>query len=125
MTGKFIFSDDDIIKLEALGSCLSKYQIADYFCISRPTLDAAFKRQESALLHYKRGKAKCIAEISGSLIENAKDGDTAACCFYLKTQAGWKESKDDTSKVQEAEPIRPVFTVAQPKSDIKVTNGAE
>jgi hypothetical protein len=44
---------------------------------------------------YKKGKSRAIADIAGSLISKARDGDTASAIFYLKTQAGWREVSRD------------------------------
>lgn len=38
------------------------------------------------------GKAETIAKVAGSLVKKALGGDTASAIFYLKTQAGWKET---------------------------------
>jgi len=37
-------------------------------------------------------KAKANATIGGALFNKAKTGDTAAMIFWMKTQAGWRES---------------------------------
>ena len=44
-------------------------------------------------------KCKANATIGGALFNKAKGGDTAAMIFWMKTQAGWKETTvvDNTS----------------------------
>ena len=46
--------------------------------------------------HYRKeldqSKAKANATIGGALFNKAKSGDTAAMIFWMKTQAGWKET---------------------------------
>lgn len=46
--------------------------------------------------HYRdeldQSKAKANASIGGALFNKAKAGDTAAMIFWMKTQAGWKET---------------------------------
>lgn len=46
--------------------------------------------------HYREeldiSKAKANATIGGALFNKAKGGDTAAMIFWMKTQAGWKET---------------------------------
>ena len=39
-------------------------------------------------------KAKANATIGGALFNKAKTGDTAAMIFWMKTQAGWRETKE-------------------------------
>ena len=39
-------------------------------------------------------KAKSNATIGGALFNKAKNGDTAAMIFWMKTQAGWRETKE-------------------------------
>lgn len=54
-------------------------------------------------LHYRDeldiSKAKANATIGGALFNKAKAGDTAAMIFWMKTQAGWRETinNDHTS----------------------------
>ncbi len=46
--------------------------------------------------HYRKeldqSKAKANATIGGALFNKAKSGDTTAMIFWMKTQAGWKET---------------------------------
>lgn len=46
-----------------------------------------------------QSKAKANATIGGALFNKAKSGDTTAMIFWMKTQAGWKETSvtDHTS----------------------------
>ena len=81
------------IQVEALAACLSQEQIADYFGITRPTFAAIIERDEEVSLRYKRGKAQAISDVAGGLLQMAKAGDTASAIFYLKTQAGWRETQ--------------------------------
>lgn len=46
--------------------------------------------------HYRdeldQSKAKANATIGGALFNKARSGDTTAMIFWMKTQAGWKET---------------------------------
>ena len=75
-----------------MGAVLSIEQISSYFGFCRDTFTAICKRQPEVFRHYKKGKAKAIATVAKGLLRKALDGDTASAIFYLKTQAGWKET---------------------------------
>jgi hypothetical protein len=92
-------TDEQKAQVEALASVLSQDQIADYFGITRPTFVAIMDRDPDVLLRYKRGKARAIKDVSQGLLQKALQGDTVCMMFYLKTQAGWRETNrvDHTS----------------------------
>lgn len=85
-------SKEQIEQVEGLASVLSQDQISDYFGICRPTFAAMIKRDPDICLRYKMGKAKAIGKVAQGLLQKARDGDTASAIFYLKTQAGWRET---------------------------------
>jgi len=95
MSKKIELNDDQRSELKTLGAVLNQQQLADYFGFTKETLIQIFKRDNEALLMYKKGKSRAIADIAGSLISKARDGDTASAIFYLKTQAGWREVSRD------------------------------
>jgi hypothetical protein len=80
-------------EVETLAPFLSIEQIADYFGMSKPTFYSIMERDDDISLRYKRGRAKVVADISNSLIMKAREGDNACMFFYLKTQAGWRETE--------------------------------
>lgn len=84
--------DEQRAQVEALAAYLSQEQIADYFGITRPTFAAMIERDDDISLRYKRGKAKAIGTVAQGLLQKARSGDTASAIFYLKTQAGWRET---------------------------------
>ena len=86
-------TEDQKEQVEKLAAYLTQDQMADYFGMTRPTLAAIMERDEEVLLRYKRGKSRAIGAIANSLIQKARDGDTACMMFYLKTQAGWRETE--------------------------------
>ena len=85
-------TDAQVQEVQTLSAVLNTTQIADYLGISHVTFKAIRDRDERVCFAYKNGKAKAIATIAGNLIKSAKDGNTAAMIFYLKTQAGWRET---------------------------------
>jgi hypothetical protein len=65
---------------------------AAYFGIGRRTFYSMMQRDEEIAARYKRGKAKAIGVIAQGLINKARSGDTTSMIFFLKTQAGWRET---------------------------------
>lgn len=88
-----VFDDAQTAQVEALAAVLSKAQMADYFGISETTLRQVEERQPEVSDAYKRGKAKAIGNVAKNLIQQAQTGNISAAIFYLKTQAGWKETQ--------------------------------
>jgi len=60
--------------------------VADLLGIDDKTL-RKFYREE-----LDQSKAQANAAVGGALFNKAKSGDTAAMIFWMKTQAGWKET---------------------------------
>ena len=87
-----VFDEDQVKQVEHLASVLSKHQLADYFNISENTFREIEGRQPEVSEAYKKGKAKAIGAIGQSLITQARNGNLGAAIFYLKTQAGWRET---------------------------------
>lgn len=85
-------TEEQKAQVEALAAYLTQDQIADYFGITRPTFFAMMEREPDIALRYKRGKAKAIGAVAQGLIQQARAGDKVAAMFYLKTQAGWRET---------------------------------
>ncbi len=83
---------EQIAQVETLASVLSQEQIADYLGIAKSTFQAILDRDPVVFGHYKKGKSKAIASVAQGLLKKALSGDTASAIFYLKTQAGWKET---------------------------------
>ena len=82
-------------EVETLAAVLTAAQMADYFAIGRTTFFALMDRDPGIAERYKRGKARAIGAIGAiaqGLIAKARGGDTASMIFYLKTQAGWRET---------------------------------
>lgn len=84
----------DLKQVEALAANgLTMQQIADSLGISRTTLQMRKAENEQFEQAIKRGKAKGIAIVTNKLMEQIKSGNTTAIIFFLKSQAGWKESQ--------------------------------
>lgn len=81
-------------QVENLAAYLSQEQIADYFGIGKTTWFAMLQRDFDISERYKRGKAKAIGAVAQGLLQKARAGDTTSAIFYLKTQAGWRETQN-------------------------------
>ena len=81
-----------VAEVETLAAVLNAQQMADYFGIGRTTFFALMEREPEIGERYKKGKARAVGAIAQSLIQKARGGDTACMIFYLKTQAGWRET---------------------------------
>ncbi len=99
MSKKIKLTDEQRSEVETLAPFLNQEQIADYFGISLRTFQRMMDADPELLAFYKRGKARAVKDIAGSLLSMARDGDKVAAMFYLKTQAGWRETNriDHTS----------------------------
>ncbi|MCL1630132.1 hypothetical protein M3N55_15515 [Roseibaca sp. V10] len=87
-----MLSPDQVREVETLAALLSQDQIADYFGICRNTFRAICARDREVDERCKRGKAKAIAHVANGLLQKARAGDTTSAIFFLKTQAGWRET---------------------------------
>ena len=67
-------------------------QLADFFGMGRSTFFELIKTDKVIAKMFAKGKAAAIANVSKNLVQKALDGNTSAMMFYLKTQAGWKET---------------------------------
>lgn len=97
-------SPHQIAEVETLAALLSQDQIADYLGISRATFHALCKREPDVAESYRRGKAKAIAHVANGLLQKARAGDRTAAIFYLKTQAGWRETEAMAHSSEQASP---------------------
>ena len=102
-----VLDEKELDQLEALAAVLSSEQIADYFGIGRTTFYDIMERQPEVTERYKKGRVKAIGSVGKGLLQKAMSGDTASAIFYLKTQAGWKETqqvehKHDLAPLSEA-----------------------
>lgn len=104
---------EQIKQVEKLASVLNQTQLAEYFEMSHTTFIEVCKRQPKVSLAYKKGRASAIEKVATSLIQQAIEGNTTAQMFYLKTQAGWRET-DKTDENGDPIPTTLVFNVAQP-----------
>lgn len=90
---------EQIREVETLAAVLNQQQIADYLGIPHRTFQAILERDDDVSASYKRGRARAIGSVSQSLLKSAREGNTTAQIFYLKTQAGWRETAADHAEL--------------------------
>ena len=90
-----VFDETQIAQVEALAAVMSKRQICDYLGVGETTFREIEGRQPEVSDALKKGKAKAIGSVGQSLIQQARNGNISAAIFYLKTQAGWRESEQE------------------------------
>lgn len=84
----------DLAKVESLAANgLTQEQIALALGISESTLQKRKRESTEFTAAIKRGKAKGIAVVTNKLMESIKAGNMTGMIFFLKTQAGWKETQ--------------------------------
>ena len=110
MPAKIDLTEKQISEIETLAIFLTQQQMADYFGICKRTFANMIERDERILINYNKGRAKGIAKIATGLFQRAMSGDTASAIFYLKTQAGWRETQviDNKSSDGSMSPAKPV-----------------
>ena len=101
---KVVFSSQDLDIVSCLSATMSVEQIAGYFGISKTTFYEVAKRQPELLERYQQGKCKRIAEYSEIVHQHILNGDKDLLKFYLRTQAGWTDKKEEIP-VTELPPI--------------------
>lgn len=98
-------TQDQKAEVETLAAVLTAEQVADYFGIARRTFYSMMQRDEEIAARYKRGKARAIGVIAQGLINKARSGDTTSMIFFLKTQAGWRETTHVATVEPDVEPL--------------------
>tara|TARA_Y100001963_G_scaffold63556_1_gene88545 strand:+ start:1572 stop:1994 length:423 start_codon:yes stop_codon:yes gene_type:complete len=63
-------------------------------------------RNDVAKAAFEEGKTETKAKVAGALVKKALNGDTASAIFYLKTQAGWKETSVQEHTGKDGGPIQ-------------------
>lgn len=88
-----VLTEGELEQVEKLAGILTSEQLADFLGIGRTTFYEIMVRQPEVSERYKRGRAHVIGGVGKNLVQKALSGDNAAMIFYLKTQAGWKETQ--------------------------------
>lgn len=114
-----------VVQLEALAAYLTLDQISAYFGISHMTLLKIREEQPEIDLVYKRGRVRAISDVAESLLARCRAGNIAAICFYLKTQANWRETSNLEVVGKDGGPIQTHAATFNFNFDLKDFNDEE
>jgi len=96
-----VFTDEQLKELEILSAICTLDEIADYFGIARETFRQIKIRDEEVSSLYKKGRIQAKGVMGSRLFKKGViEGDVTAMIFYMKTQGGWKEAKEETEQEQ-------------------------
>lgn len=88
------FSAKQIKQVETLAEYgLTQQQIAHALGYAKRTTEKIIAEDERAKAAYKSGRARGINAIAKTVYRKAMEGNVACAFFYLKTQAGWRETE--------------------------------
>jgi hypothetical protein len=93
-------TEQQIKDVEEMASHLTQAQMAGYLGIGERTFRDIMARDDRLSAAYKKGRSSKIKEVVDNLFDKCQAGDTTAIIFFLKTQAGWREPRDDAETVQ-------------------------
>lgn len=102
-------SDIDFSQVEELAARGMTYeQIADSLGICAKTLLRHRRKMPDLETMIKRGRAKGIAQVSDALFRQALSGNVTAQIFWLKINAGWKETTVVENVGKDGAPLMPM-----------------
>lgn len=109
-------TNEQVAQIEKLAAVLTQEQIGDFLGMSDRTLRRRLLDDERVLSAYQKGRAASIAGVATNLLKQARDGNTTAAIFYLKTQAGWKETAAHEISGRDGVPLGISVTLVRPAS---------
>jgi len=115
---QFFFDAEVLKKIEQLaGLGLTQTQIIDALGMGK-TLFYDEKTQNKELVDaIKRGKAAGIATVASKLMAKVQNMDTSSIIFYLKCQAGWRDTQELELSANGNNKLEIVITGGSPTSE--------
>lgn len=104
-----VLDDEQIELISGLSAVLNKSQLANYFGMCENTFREVEQRQPEVSEAYKKGRTAKIAAVGNNLVAQALEGNTTAAMFYLKTQAGWKETTHVQQETKEVKSFTDMY----------------
>lgn len=94
-------TDEQVKSVEKLSAVLTQEQIADFLGVTDRLLRRRIVDDPRVSSAYKKGRANAVGVAGGKLLELVNKGNLGAICFYLKCQAGWRETDPKQVPVDE------------------------
>lgn len=118
---KFEVTEEVIHEIKALILAgMTQKQICEYYDIGYDLwLNRKYEYPELDKI-VRQGKMKTTAIVAGYLLELCRDRNLTAVMFYLKTQGGWKEAKDDVIEPENKPDEKQLITVTDPIEAAKI-----
>lgn len=104
---------EQVKQVESLAAVMTEEQIADFFGFSERTLRNRMTEDPKIVAAYKKGKAKAIGMAGENLLKLVRKGNLGALCFFLKTQAGWRETTRQEVTGKDGAPLEVDVTTAR------------
>lgn len=104
-----VLDAEQIELVSGLSAVLNKTQLANYFGMCENTFREVETRQPEVSEAYKKGRNQKIAAIGNNLVAQALEGNLTASMFYLKTQAGWKETQHVQQETKEVKSFSDMY----------------
>ena len=93
-----VLTDEQKEKLVWMAPYLTVDMMADSLQIPRSTFMEILNRDEEVSGLYHKHKSDKVAEVASCLVNKAREGDTRAAMFYLRTQGRWREEGHTASE---------------------------
>lgn len=89
---QIVLTPEQVQQVRVLSAYMTQQQIGDFFGFNERTFRKIKARQPNVEAAYKAGRAAGVGRVAEGLYQMAAGGDLTAMIFYLKTQAGWRET---------------------------------
>ena len=99
---------------------MNNKDLAAYYNMSEPTWYIYKSDNEELDNIVRTGKMRTTAIVASHLLKLCQQDNVPSIIFYLKTQGGWKEAKDEALPPENKEDEKTVITVTDPIEGAKI-----
>lgn len=101
-------SPEEIEQFKTLAVYLTVEQLADHFGVTASTMRNWLQEYPTLGRIYRKAKTETIAKVGQTLVQMALQKNLGAICFFLKAQAGWRETVRQEIVGKDGGPIKTV-----------------